>query len=209
VTRVLFWLSVATFFLGVFVKMTFELYESSELAELDRTVLAAVGNMRTEPLNRIAVNITALGSQTVLWVLTIPALLLLMLNHETRTALYFLTMSAGTGAWTVLAKYAIGRPRPEVIPHLVEMAGESYPSGHTLTAAALYLALAFLACRYAKSWRIRVAWFCIAGVLVLLIGISRIYLGVHYPSDVVSGICLGSAWTFLLIAIFSRNSPVA
>jgi undecaprenyl-diphosphatase len=84
-----------------------------------------------------------------------------------------------------------------------QVSGLSYPSGHSLAAASLYLTVAILVCRHLQKTGHQIAILAMTIEIILLVGISRIYLGVHYPSDVASGISLGAAWALLLAGCFS------
>jgi undecaprenyl-diphosphatase len=85
----------------------------------------------------------------------------------------------------------------------VEVSGFSYPSGHSLAATSFYLLLMFLAWQYYTSWRSRVVLLGCTALLIGAVCFSRLYLGVHYPSDLVSGMCFGAAWVFLLTSYFA------
>ena len=97
-------------------------------------------------------------------------------------------------------KAMFGRERPD-IPHLVEATSMSFPSGHSASASSLYLMLAFIMTRNIESAAERTFIFASAGVLIFLIGFSRIYLGVHYPTDVLAGWALGAVWAMILLLI--------
>jgi undecaprenyl-diphosphatase len=103
-----------------------------------------------------------------------------------------------------LAKLFFGRERPSEVSSLVQVSGYSYPSGHSLAASAFYLLLMVLAFRRYRTLHARMFF---GGCALLLIGgvcFSRVYLGVHYPSDVVAGALLGAAWTCFLTVFFAR-----
>ena len=112
---------------------------------------------------------------------------------------------AGSAMWVQLLKNVIQRARPDEFPPLVNASGFSYPSGHALTAAAGYLTLAIVCRRSIQNPAWRIAVVVTAVVLVVLVGLSRIYLGVHYPSDVVSGVLFGGAWACLVAAGFADH----
>ncbi len=198
------WLGAALFFAGLFLKVTWELHEDSSLRLLDEQLLVFISKLRLSALNGSAVDITALGSATVLTLFTLVGTALLWLNEDRRGCLYLLTNGAGAGIGTQALKHLFTRERPDVVSRLVEVSGFSYPSGHSLAATSFYLSLMFLSWRYFRGLRARTV--TLACTLALIAGVcfSRLYLGVHYPSDVVSGACLGASWTCLLTAWFSR-----
>lgn len=195
----------AFLFLGLFLKVTWELHEDIGLDSLDRKILVFISNHRITALNGSAVDVTALGSPIVITLFTWVGIVLLWLRRDRRGCAYLAVGSAGAGLGTFIMKHFFSRARPSVVTRLVEVNGFSYPSGHSLAATSFYLLLMFLAWRYDSSWKGRVAVsFCVA-LLIAGVCFSRLYLGVHYPSDVLSGICLGGAWVFLLTAYFSRS----
>jgi undecaprenyl-diphosphatase len=198
----LLWLGAASLLFGAFVKITWELHEDSEFPKFDRTVLLFIEKLRYARLNGAAVDITALGSPTVIFLLTVIGLILLLLNKERGAALYLAIGSAGAGLWTYALKHLISRQRQSIVPRLVEVSGFSYPSGHSLGSSSFYLILTFLACRHYKTLKERMILFTASSLLIGGIAFSRLYLGVHYPSDVLSGIFLGASWAFFLTGLF-------
>lgn len=200
--RLSLWLGAASLSFGIFVKITSELLEH-EVRGLDSSILTAVAGMRRPWLTGIAVDITALGSITLVTLISAIALCVLLSLKDHPAAWQLLLNSVGAGIWTELTKNIIERARPDEVTHLVQDSGFSYPSGHSLASASLYLTLAILAGRHLPTTKGRVLVFCLAAIIVLLVGMSRLYLGVHYPSDVASGILLGAAWALLLAGGFS------
>lgn len=197
-----FLLGCATLFFGIFVKVTQELLEGTsgdpKMKWLDEFVLLEVSKLRVDWLNGPAVDITALGSTTVLTLLTAVTLLMLVMVKDRRAILHLFIASCGAGLISQITKHLIHRNRPEVIERLVVVSGFSYPSGHSLAASAIYFTLAILGCRHFRRFGERAVLFALSSSIVGLIAVSRLYLGVHYPSDVVSGVCLGAAWAFIL-----------
>jgi undecaprenyl-diphosphatase len=146
---------------------------------------------------------TALGGalRHLFAVAAIMALLFLKLRRE--AVLFGITVIAGL-LGEVLLKAVFARPRPTIVPHLMEAAGSSFPSGHSFNAAIVYIAmaLAFAAISPCRSVR----WTMIVGAmaLTLLIALSRVWLGVHYPSDAIAGWLGGAGWAFLASALLYR-----
>jgi undecaprenyl-diphosphatase len=95
---------------------------------------------------------------------------------------------------TIVTKDVIERTRPEQGQQLIVVSGFSYPSGHSVSTSALYVTIAIIAGRYVQHSGARAAIFLAVAAVLVMIGASRVYLGVHYATDVVSGISLGSAW---------------
>jgi undecaprenyl-diphosphatase len=175
--------------------------ETAHFLSLDSTFLRAAASLRRGWMTGIAVDLTALGSATVLTLCTVTALIVLLAARDRGSAIQLSITAVGSAGLIGLLKQMLERDRPPVVSHLVEVTGFSYPSGHSLAAAAIYTTLAILACRaIAPGWP-RGAVLSLAFVLVLAIGFSRVYLGVHYPSDVLAGLALGCGWAFLVTAV--------
>lgn len=200
--RLSLWLGAASLSFGIFVKITSELLEH-EGRGLDSSILTAVAKMRRPWLTGVAVDVTALGSITLVVLITAIALCILLALKDRPAAWQLLLNSVGAGIWTKITKNMIERARPEDVTHLVQVSGFSYPSGHSLVSASLYLTIALLAARHLPTMKGRILLLGLAVALISLVGISRVYLGVHYPSDVASGVLLGVAWSLLLAGGFS------
>lgn len=139
-------------------------------------------------------DVTALGSGTVLTIVVLGAAgLLLALRH--RLAALALIAAALTGSWAVaLLKLHVARARPTIVAHWAVVDHQSFPSGHATSSAVIYLTLAALAGQVAPSRGARAYLIGAAILLVGAIGISRVYLGVHWPSDVLAGWSFGTLW---------------
>lgn len=98
---------------------------------------------------------------------------------------------------SLVIKEAFHRPRPTVVPHLTDIATSSFPSGHSMLSSVAYLTLAALLARAVPGWKTKIYFLVVAVALTALIGASRVYLGVHYPTDVLAGWGLGSFWAIL------------
>lgn len=196
------WLGAASLSFGIFVKITSELLEN-EVRGLDSSILTAVAKMRSPWLTSVAMDLTALGSITLVVLISVVPLCILLSLGDRLAAWQLLSNSVGAGIWTVITKNVIERVRPECITPLVQVSGFSYPSGHSLASASLYLTIAILAVRHFPARKARVLLLGLAVTVISLVCVSRVYLGVHYPSDVVSGTSLGVAWALLLAGSFS------
>ncbi|HEU4691383.1 MAG TPA: phosphatase PAP2 family protein [Vicinamibacterales bacterium] len=144
-----------------------------------------------------ALDITALGSGVVLGLAVAAITGFLLLQGMTRTALFILASSVGGWVLNNALKEVFGRPRPDVVPHLSEVASLSFPSGHAMTSAAVYLTLGVLLMRLAERPITKFYCLGVAMLATLLIGSTRVYLGVHYPTDVLGGWLIGFAWALL------------
>jgi undecaprenyl-diphosphatase len=200
--RLTLWLGVTSLFFGIFVKITSELLEN-EVHGLDSSVLTAVAKIRRPWLTEVALDLTALGSITLVILISVIALCVLLSLDDYLAACQLLLTSLGAGIWTGITKNVIERARPEDINHLVHVSGFSYPSGHSLVSASLYITMAILAGRHLPTTKSRVLLFGLAIAVISLVAMSRVYLGVHYASDVASGASLGVAWALLLAGSFS------
>ena len=198
----MFWTGLTMLAIGAFVEITKELVEG-EVDVIDGAILLAIASARRSWLTIAAVDLTALGSITVIALLSIFVLVALLILRDRTGALQLLSASTGAAIWTAISKNLMERSRPATLPALIEVSGFSYPSGHSLAASSVYLTIAILVCAHVRSTRLRVAVIGMAGFIVVLIGWSRIYLGVHYPSDVAAGVALGGSWAFLLAGAFS------
>jgi undecaprenyl-diphosphatase len=142
-------------------------------------------------------DVTALGGTPILLAVVACAIGYLLLDHRWAAAALVLVASAGGGLMSLVLKEFFGRIRPGIVPHLVTVDGLSFPSGHSMASAVIYLTLGALLARFAVRRRIRIYVVGIALVLTFCIGITRIFLGVHYPTDVLAGWSAGLGWALL------------
>jgi undecaprenyl-diphosphatase len=146
-------------------------------------------------LPQAAKDVTALGSGTNLTIATGVVSGFLCLNRRLRAA-GFLLSSLGSGLLLCQSlKGFFARRRPTVVPHLVEFDPASFPSGHSMGAALVYLTAGSIVSRQVTGKLAKTYFLSMAVVLSLIVGISRVYLGVHYPSDVLAGWAAGSLWS--------------
>lgn len=160
-------------------------------------------------LSPFARDLTALGGTPVLTVATIVLAGWFIVRRE--KALLVLLLVAVIGQ-TLLAngfKVLFDRARPDVVPHLVHATGNSFPSGHSTSAASIFLTLAALIASQTRAHAVRAYVFIVAVILALMVGASRVYLGVHYPTDVIGGLSFGAAWAAIVWIAARRLSPQA
>ena len=141
-----------------------------------------------------AINVTALGSGTVLTLVVVLAAGLLLAQRLPLTAAATIAACWSGGRVVDFAKALFARARPELVDHLVPVSHASFPSGHAASSAVCYLTLAALASQVAPDRGTRRYLASAAMVVVGLVGASRVYLGVHWPSDVLAGWCFGTLW---------------
>jgi membrane-associated phospholipid phosphatase len=145
--------------------------------------------------------VTQVGSTWVVTVVILVAAAILIRRHRNLDAGFVAVSSIGTAILVAIAKQIIGRPRPAVSDRLVAATGAAFPSGHAAQSVACYGALAVIVVLAARTTKIR--WSTILGTMTiaLSVGASRVYLGVHWPSDVVSGWLLATGWLLTLIGV--------
>jgi undecaprenyl-diphosphatase len=200
--RLSLWLGGAAFAFLIFVRITRELIEG-DVSAADSAILHAVIRMRTPWLTISAIDVTALGSITLVVLFSAFTLVVLLVLRDRLGALQLFAASVGAGILTVATKDIIERIRPEEAQQLIVVSGFSYPSGHSVSASALYLTIAIIAGRHVQHSGARAAIFLAVSAVLVMVGASRVYLGVHYATDVVSGISLGAAWALLLAGFFT------
>jgi undecaprenyl-diphosphatase len=150
-----------------------------------------------------AVDISALGGYTLMWLFGVAGLAWLLMLRKRAEAAGIAASLIGSSVIDGWLKHLIARPRPELVPHLVQVTNASFPSGHAMVSSAVYLTLALMLAEGVEvdGWRgraARVAVVAFFSALAVLIGMSRVYLGVHWPSDVLAGWCFGTAWALLV-----------
>lgn len=154
-------------------------------------------------------DVTALGGvflRNLFAIAAVVALLFLKLRRE--AVLYALTVASGWIANTAM-KSLVGRERPQIVPHLTEAGGESFPSGHSFSAAVVYIGMAIAFAALSKRHSVRYTVIGFAMVLSAMVAWSRVMLGVHFPSDVAAGWLGGAGWAFLAAALFYAPAKAA
>jgi len=145
-------------------------------------------------LQEAARDITSLGSIIVLGIITFAVVGYLFLASKPAVAGLMLIAVLGGIVLNDLLKFAFARPRPDFVTHVARVFTTSFPSGHATLSAITYLTIAALLARTYPSYTMGLYFISLAVFLTALIGVSRIYLGVHYPTDILGGWCIGGAW---------------
>lgn len=176
------------------------------MVALDRAALVALSEIRSEPMDTVMRTLTFLGSTAWIGALAVTVGGGLLWFRYYRALSQVLLACLGSWALMLVLKPLIGQRRPDFIQPLIEASGFAFPSGHALMATAAYLTLALVTRRHLRHRHARFFVPVFACLLALVIGGSRAYLGVHYPSDALGGILLGIFWTALLEAAMRPSS---
>lgn len=142
-------------------------------------------------------DVTSLGGAVVLTLLTLASIGVMLLGRRWRGALFVAVSVAGGTLLSTALKMSFDRARPDIVPHAMEATSASFPSGHSMLAMVTYLTLGAVLAEGQPSPRIRIYLLGWAVFLAFIVGLSRVYLGVHWPTDVLAGWCVGSAWALL------------
>jgi len=157
-------------------------------------------------LQTAMIDITTLGGVTALTLLVMASSGFLVTARRYRHAALLVAATISGTIMGQTLKLAFARARPQLVPHLVDIATLSYPSGHALNSAIVYLTLGAMLARTEPGRRTRLYIMAVAIALTLLIGCSRVYIGVHWPTDVLAGWAVGGSWALLWWAIAVRMS---
>lgn len=194
----------------VFAEIAEEVREG-DTVNVDRAILLAMREPEdlSDPLGprwleETGRDFTALGSIGVLAALTLAVCGFLILDRKERAALLVFAAVGGGFLGSTLLKESFQRSRPDLVPHGMHVYTASFPSGHSMMAASTYLTIGALVARVQKRRRARAFILFLAALLTLLIGLSRIYLGVHWPTDVLGGWTAGGVWALLCWAVALR-----
>jgi undecaprenyl-diphosphatase len=200
--------------LFAFVSLAGEVTEGDTQA-LDAHVLQALRNA-SDPSRPIGppwveysmLDLTSLGSPTVLGLFVCAVTGFLLLQGLRRSALVVVATSASGEIVNAVMKHYFMRARPTIVPHLRDAFSPSFPSGHAMESAIIYLTLGTMLMRIAERRVTKMYCLVVATLLTLLVGISRVILGVHYPTDVIGGWIIGFMWASLCWLAAQRFEPV-
>jgi undecaprenyl-diphosphatase len=177
-----------------------ELVRSGYTQPFDEAVLRWMERHQTPLAERLMVEVTMLGTWiVVISIVSIAALFLWLTRHKYSAALLLVATAGGIGLNNIL-KVGFSRPRPQVFEWGTTVSSSSFPSGHAMSATVVYITVAYLAARLQKTHMARLGTLMVAGLFVAAICFSRMYLGVHYPSDVAAGVIIGFSWAAFCMA---------
>jgi undecaprenyl-diphosphatase len=142
-------------------------------------------------------DVTALGGTAVISLATLGVLGFLLFEHKKKIAFILLLATLGAMGVSTAIKDIIDRPRPDLVPHGSVVYTASFPSGHSMQSAATYLTMGALLAQVQKRRRVKAFILSVALIITFLVGVSRIYLGVHWPTDVLAGWSAGAGWAIL------------
>lgn len=172
-----------------------------EATALELVILSWMLDAEASWLDNVALEVTALGANPVLLALAAAVAAAFWVGRYRGEACVLLVAAVGSILLNQVLKHAFERPRPEILEARAHVASPlAFPSSHATVAMATYLVLAWLLARQLASPVARAAVFALAGAAVAVIGVSRVYLGVHYPSDVLAGWGVGFVWATACLA---------
>lgn len=194
----------------LFVELADDVLEG-DTAAVDETLLLKLRTAEdsTDPLGptwveELARDVTGLGGAGVLTILTLAAAGFLALQRKRWLALYLLASVASGVIVSTMLKLGFGRPRPDLVPHGQIVYTSSFPSGHSMLSAVAFLTLGALLASGQTNRAMHAYLIGLAVFLTLIVGVSRVYLGVHWPTDVVAGWTAGAAWALVCWVVAKR-----
>ena len=177
--------------------------------QFDTTVLQWLGAHQTPFLTAFMVEVTPLGTGTVVLMIVGVAAAFLWHTEHKHSARLLLAATAGNILLNGVLKLYFHRPRPEVFVWQTHAVSSSFPSGHAMSATVVYGTVAYLLARLQRHRWARVLTLSAAVLIIALICSTRLYLGVHYPSDVLAGIVVGLAWSGFCMATLEASLVLA
>ena len=169
--------------------------------EIDERIVLALRNPadRSDPLGpqwveELMRDFTALGGVGIVTLLGVVVTIFLAILGKRREAIWLVVALAGGIVISLALKSLFDRPRPDLVPHGSHVYTQSFPSGHSMMAATVYLTLGAVLAELVRPRRLKVFLIVVAAAVTVAVGVSRVYLGVHWPTDVLAGWALGSAW---------------
>jgi undecaprenyl-diphosphatase len=183
--------------------------------QIDEALILALRNpgdkadpIGSEWFEEVMRDFTALGGYAILTPLTCSVAIYLWLRDRGRMAALMLIAVVGGVLLSTLMKSHFDRPRPDLVPHGSYVLTKSFPSGHAMMAATTYLTLGAVMAEAERKRSLRIFFLVIGMFSAIVVGISRVYLGVHWPTDILAGWCAGAAWALFcwtIARLFDSN----
>lgn len=186
-------------FLYFFIKILNLVVSAGSITDVDARTIKLVGSFYSPAVSRFMLFITNLGKWQVVLTISLILIILALLKRRRYIVFAVILATAGGEALAFLNKIIIQRERPDALGQLVHEGGYSFPSAHAVIAVTFYGLLGYFFIKKIRHWEGKVIVFLTTMFFIFLMGTSRIYLGVHYPSDVVAGYLLGFAWLATII----------
>ena len=187
-----------------------------DAAAFDKNLLLAFRNKAdlADPIGPPSVeemvrDVTALGSYAVLGLLWFATTSYLLMTGRRTWALWITSAFGGALILDNILKFGFQRPRPDIVPAAARVFSTSFPSGHATVSAAAYLTLGLLLAELNPEPRVKAYFIALAILITVAVGVSRVYLGVHYPTDVLAGWCAGASWALVCwsVVLWLRRNP--
>ncbi|SCL35144.1 undecaprenyl-diphosphatase [Micromonospora pallida] len=193
----------------VFIEILDEVLDNDDLTVVDRPIIEWIADRRTAGVDTVVVLVTDIGGKVLLASVLAIAASAVALRLRSWRPVVLAAIAGGGGALLVAGiKVLIGRDRPDPLHRAVFESGFSFPSGHTASTLVILGTVALLISMVTASGTLRATAWMAAGILAVAVGLSRVYLGVHYPSDVLAGWVLGACW-LVTVAIAARLPETA
>ena len=181
-----------------FTELLIQVASGSPITGADHRIINLVATLRTPGLDRAMLLVTFLGNGQTIIVVAVVALLVTLFARRYQYTVLIILSIVGSSLFFYLIKVLAGRPRPMLEEARIVQGGFSFPSGHATVSATLYGTLAYLLIHGVRNELVKVLIGLASALLVLAVGLSRVYLGVHYPSDVLAGWIAGLFWLVLV-----------
>jgi undecaprenyl-diphosphatase len=185
-----------------FADITKDTFIDKEIAAFDIGISQIIYEFRTPLLNEVMIFISYFGADFILLFSTVIAMVLSWKKHKKESFVFAIMLIFGF-LLNITLKQIFQRPRPDIDP-LLTLTSYSFPSGHAMNAFVFYATLAYFTYHFSGNIKKTLLMTAIVIVLILLVGISRVYLGVHYPTDVIAGYAAGLLW-FVLVLVVERT----
>lgn len=194
-------------FLIIYINIAEDVFTHDSIVNFDQSVSSAVQQLRTPRLTSVMLLFTCLANWQIIGVGLLLSILFLSRRRQWFLVMALLLSVFGGEVLVFLSKISFSRGRPDTLNALIPAKGLSFPSGHAFVAITFYGFIAWILMTERQDWPTRAAVLLVASVLAAAIGFSRIYLGVHWPSDIFASYFLALAWLTFLTTMFRAYVP--